>query len=103
MKFIIKTQMARENRRRVWVGRDFKTHLVPTPCHWQGHLPVDLVALPDSAWPQTLPGMVNVHVLSETSVINAFRGFLTFQDASKALILLKVRFAAVPLHLGCGD
>lgn len=47
--------------------------------------------------------MVNVHVLSGTPVINAFRGFLTFQDASKALILLKVRFAVVPLHLGCGD
>lgn len=44
-----------------------------------------------------------MHVLSGTSVINAFRGFLTFQDASKALILLKVRFAVVPLHLGCGD
>lgn len=46
--------------------------------------------------------MVNACVLSGTPVINAFRGFLTLQDASKALILLKVRFAVVPLHLACG-
>jgi len=23
----------------VWVGRDLEDHLVPTPCHEQGHLP----------------------------------------------------------------
>ena len=28
----------------VWVGRDLKDHLVPTPCHEQGHLPLDQVA-----------------------------------------------------------
>lgn len=47
--------------------------------------------------------MVNVRVLSGTPVINAFRGFLTLRDASKALILSKVRFAVVPVHLGRGD
>jgi len=25
----------------VWVGRDLTDHLVPTPCHRQGHLSVD--------------------------------------------------------------
>ena len=25
----------------VWVGRDLKDHLVPTPCHGQRHLPLD--------------------------------------------------------------
>jgi len=28
----------------VWVGRDLKDHLVPTPCPGQGHLPLDQVA-----------------------------------------------------------
>ena len=28
----------------VWVGRDLKDHLVPTPCHGQKHLPLDQVA-----------------------------------------------------------
>jgi len=28
----------------VWVGRDLKAHLIPTPCHGQGHLPLDQVA-----------------------------------------------------------
>jgi len=28
----------------VRVGRDLKDHLVPTPCHEQGHLPLDQVA-----------------------------------------------------------
>ena len=28
----------------VWAGRDLKDHLVPTPCHKQGHLPLDQVA-----------------------------------------------------------
>jgi len=28
----------------VWVGRHLKAHLVPTPCHEQGHLPPDQVA-----------------------------------------------------------
>lgn len=29
-----------ENPRVVWVERDRKEHLVPTPCHGQGHLPI---------------------------------------------------------------
>ena len=28
-----------QNHRMVWVGRDLTDHLVPTPCHEQGHLP----------------------------------------------------------------
>ncbi|GAB0192649.1 cAMP-dependent protein kinase inhibitor alpha [Grus japonensis] len=28
----------------VWVGRDLKDHLVPTPCHGQGHPPLDHIA-----------------------------------------------------------
>ena len=28
----------------VWVRRDLKDHLVPTPCHGQGHLPLDQLA-----------------------------------------------------------
>jgi len=28
----------------VTVGRDLKDHLVPNPCHEQGHLPLDQVA-----------------------------------------------------------
>jgi len=28
----------------VWVRRDLKDHLVPTPCHGQGHFPLDQVA-----------------------------------------------------------
>jgi len=28
----------------VWVGQDFKYHPVPTPCHRQGHFPLDQVA-----------------------------------------------------------
>ena len=28
-----------QNRRTVWVGRDLDAHLLPTPCHEQGHLP----------------------------------------------------------------
>jgi len=28
----------------VWVGRDLKSHLVPIPCHEQGHLPPEQVA-----------------------------------------------------------
>ncbi|XP_061317325.1 keratinocyte-associated protein 3 isoform X2 [Pezoporus flaviventris] len=32
------------NHRMVWVGRDLKAHPVPTPCHRQGHLPIDQVA-----------------------------------------------------------
>ena len=28
----------------VWVGRDLKDHLVPTPSHRQGHLPPDQAA-----------------------------------------------------------
>jgi len=28
----------------VWVGRDLKDQLIPTPCHGQGHLPPDQVA-----------------------------------------------------------
>ena len=31
-----------------WVGRDLKAHPVPTPCHGQGHLPLDRVA---PSWP----------------------------------------------------
>jgi len=27
-----------------WVGRDLKDHLVPTPCHGQGHFSLDQVA-----------------------------------------------------------
>ena len=27
--------------RMVWLGKDLKDHLVPTPCHEQGHLPLD--------------------------------------------------------------
>lgn len=26
----------------VWVGRDFKDHLILTPCHGEGQLPLDL-------------------------------------------------------------
>jgi len=33
-----------QNHRMVWVGRDLTYHLVPTPCHGQGHLPLDQVA-----------------------------------------------------------
>jgi len=32
------------NHSMVWVGRNFKDHLVPSPCHEQGHLPLDQVA-----------------------------------------------------------
>lgn len=32
------------NHRMVWLGRDLKEHLIPTPCLGQGHLP-------HSAWP----------------------------------------------------
>jgi len=28
----------------VWVGRDLIDHLVPTPLHGEGHLPLDQVA-----------------------------------------------------------
>jgi len=28
----------------VWDERDLEDHLVPTPCHGQGHLPLDQVA-----------------------------------------------------------
>ena len=28
----------------VWAGRDLKAHPVPTPCHGQGHLPLEQVA-----------------------------------------------------------
>lgn len=28
----------------VWLGKDLKDHLVPTPCHEQGQLPLDQVA-----------------------------------------------------------
>jgi len=33
-----------QNHRMVWVGRDLEDHLVLTPCHGQGHLPLDPVA-----------------------------------------------------------
>uniref|UniRef100_A0A672UYG3 Tripartite motif containing 65 n=1 Tax=Strigops habroptila TaxID=2489341 RepID=A0A672UYG3_STRHB len=33
-----------QNHRMVWVGRDLKAHSVPTPCHGQGHLPLEQVA-----------------------------------------------------------
>jgi len=33
-----------QNHRMVWVGMDLKDHLVPSPCHEQGHLPLDRVA-----------------------------------------------------------
>jgi len=33
-----------QNHRMVWVGRDLTDHLVPTPCHEQGHLPPAQVA-----------------------------------------------------------
>ena len=36
--------MESQNCGMVWVGRDLKDHLVPTPCHGQGHLPPDQVA-----------------------------------------------------------
>uniref|UniRef100_A0A672UYG8 Tripartite motif containing 65 n=1 Tax=Strigops habroptila TaxID=2489341 RepID=A0A672UYG8_STRHB len=32
-----------QNHRMVWVGRDLKAHSVPTPCHGQGHLPLELL------------------------------------------------------------
>ena len=32
------------NHRMVWVGKDLKDHLVPPPCHGQGHLPLAQVA-----------------------------------------------------------
>lgn len=32
------------SHRMVWVGRDLKAHLAPTPCHGQGHPPPDQVA-----------------------------------------------------------
>ena len=32
------------SHRKVWVGRDLKGHLIPAPCHRQGHLPPDQVA-----------------------------------------------------------
>lgn len=28
----------------VWLGKDLKTHLIPIPCHGQGHLPLYWVA-----------------------------------------------------------
>ena len=33
-----------QNYRTVWVGRDLKAHLVPTPLPWTGTLPLDQVA-----------------------------------------------------------
>jgi len=27
-----------------WIGTDLKDYLVPTPCHGQGHLPLDQVS-----------------------------------------------------------
>jgi len=37
----ISPMLNQENHRMVWAGRDLKHHLVPTPCHGQGHLPQD--------------------------------------------------------------
>jgi len=34
------SKKSRLNHRMVWVGRDLKDHLVPSPCHGQGHLPL---------------------------------------------------------------
>ena len=36
-------QISSQNHRMIWVGRDLSDHLVPTPCHRQGHLPLDQV------------------------------------------------------------
>ncbi|KAJ7407078.1 hypothetical protein BTVI_63908 [Pitangus sulphuratus] len=39
--FILKGRM-------VWVERDLKDHLVPTPCHGQGHLPLGVAQAPSN-------------------------------------------------------
>ncbi|XP_039554548.1 uncharacterized protein LOC120497316 isoform X3 [Passer montanus] len=39
------------NPRLVWVGRDLKDHLIPTPCHGQGHLPLSQAAPSPSVQP----------------------------------------------------
>lgn len=39
------------NHRMVWVGRNFKDHPIPTPCHEQGHFPLNQVAQkPHPTW-----------------------------------------------------
>lgn len=35
--------------RMVWIGRNIKNCLVPTPCHWQGHLPLNEYVLVEGA------------------------------------------------------
>lgn len=37
----------------VWVGRNVEDHPVPTPCHRQGHLPLDHVAQSHARTPIT--------------------------------------------------
>lgn len=41
-------EVMRENHRMDWLGRGLKDHLVSTPCHEQGHLPLDFIWL--SEW-----------------------------------------------------
>ena len=42
----------------VWVGRDLKDHLVPTPLPWAGTLSAKSgCSKPHPTWPSTLPGM----------------------------------------------
>jgi len=45
------------NHRIVWVGRDLKDHLVPTPLPWAGTAYTRPgCSKPYPAWPWTLPG-----------------------------------------------
>jgi len=46
-----------QNHRMVWVGRDLKDHLIPTPLPWAGTSSTRPgCPKPHPAWPWTLPG-----------------------------------------------
>lgn len=38
-------QKGTQSHRKVWVARDFKGHLVPTPCDGLGHLPLEVTTV----------------------------------------------------------
>ena len=44
LEFNVTGALLSQNHRMVWVGRDLKDHLIPAPCHEQGHLPLHQVA-----------------------------------------------------------
>ena len=58
----------------VWVGRELKDLLVPTPCHGQGHLPLD-----QAAESPVQPGLEHFREgASAASLGNLFQGLTTF-------------------------